>query len=109
MFLFTIELKVDPDAQYVAGWEDVEGAFVACYVSFKNLEIAEKIAKWAINDQGWIVEKMINACKLQKRMLKDEKHKRYYAEALKFGYCLEFYLFPIEAVIKILPTASNRS
>ena len=93
MFLFTIEARVNPKAKFAAEWSGVTGAFVNCYVSFKDFELAEKIAKWAVKDSGWIVEKRTDAWKLHKSKLKTKKEKQYYAEALKHGYCLVFHLW----------------
>jgi hypothetical protein len=90
MFLFTIRARVNPRAKYAGEWSDVGGAYVSCYVSFKNFDIAEKIAKWALRDHGWIPEVRTEAWKLQKSKLKTKKDKQYYAEALRDGYCLVF-------------------
>jgi hypothetical protein len=98
MFLFTFEAEVNPKAKYSAEWSDIGGAYVNCYVSFKNFEIAEKIANWAIRDSGWIVRKRTEASKLQKSKLTTKKEIQYYAEALKYGYCLVFYTWPADEI-----------
>lgn len=96
MFLFVFKAKVNPKAKFASDWSDIGGAYAECYVSFKDCEIAEKIAKWALRDHGWIPELKTDAWKLQKNKL-STKGRQYYAEALRDGYCLVFNTWPADS------------
>jgi hypothetical protein len=97
MFLFSIRSRVNPKSAYAKANPDVGGAYANCYVSFKDYDGAEKLAKLLIREQGFIPENDIEAWKLKKQKLKTKKDKQYYAEALKFGYCLVFHTWPNDA------------
>jgi len=97
MFLFTIRSRVNPKSAYAKENPDVGGAYANCYISFKDYDAAHKLAKVLIREQGLIPEKDTEAWKLQKQKLKTKKDKQYYAEALKFGYCLVFHVWPKDA------------
>lgn len=94
MFLFTIGAKVNPKAKYAKEFRDIGGAFVNCYISFKDYGAAEKLARMLIRDQGWIPAKETDASRLNRSHLKTKKDKQYYSEALRYGYCLVFHTWP---------------
>jgi hypothetical protein len=91
MFLFSIKSKVNRRSKVSEKFHNVGGAYVSCFISFKDFEAAEKLAKLLIREQGWIPEKSFEAWTLQKREMRRKKDKQYYAEALKYGYCLVFH------------------
>lgn len=94
MYLFTIRSKVNPKSKSAAQAGNASGAYVNCYISFKDFSAAEKLAKLLIKEQGWIPLKRTEAWNLQKRKLKTKKEREYYSEALKYGYCLVFHTWP---------------
>ena len=94
MYLFTIEARVNPKAKSAQDFRDVGGAFVNCYISFKDYEGAGKLARILIREQGWIPAKETEAYRLKRSTLKTKKDKQYYSEALSYGYCLVFHTWP---------------
>ena len=94
--MFTFESRVKPKTKAAEEFSEFGGAYINCYIHFKDFEIAEKIAKLLIRDRGWIPEKRIEAWELQKGKLKTKTDKQLYAEALKYGYTLAFYLWETE-------------
>jgi hypothetical protein len=99
MFLFTIESLINPKSKQSREFADdnIGGAFVNCYIAFKDFEAAEQLAKFLIKDRGWIPKKRTDAWPLQKRKLRTKKEKQYYAEAIKYGYSLVFHMWPKDA------------
>ena len=93
MYLFTFESKVKPKTKAAEEFSDFGGAYINCYIHFKDFEIAEKIAKLLIRGRGWIPGERIEAWELQKSKLKTKTDKQLYAEALKYEYTLAFYLW----------------
>ena len=91
MYLFTIRSRVNPKSKAAESTGNVGGAYVNCYISFKDFEASEKLAKLLIRREGWIPEKRTEAGKLKKQLLKTKKDKQYYSEALRYGYCLVFH------------------
>lgn len=96
MFLFSIRSKVNPKSEYAKDNPDVGGAYANCYISFKDYDAAYKLAKLLIREQGLVPERDVEAWKLQKQKL-TKKDKQYYDEALKYGYCLVFHVWPKDA------------
>ena len=97
MFLFTIKSRVNQRSKVSQRFHDSGGAYVNCYVSFKDFDAAEKLAKLLIKEQGWIPEKKFEAWKIQKQQMRTKKEKQYYSEAIKYGYCLVFNHWPKDA------------
>jgi hypothetical protein len=94
MYLFTIRSQINPKSKAAAKFSKAAGAYVNCYISFKDLNAAEKLAKLLIRDEGWTPEKRTDVWKLRKANLRTKKDKQYYSEALKYGYCLVFQTWP---------------
>jgi hypothetical protein len=59
MFLFSIKSKVNRRSKVSEKFHNVGGAYVSCFISFKDFEAAEKLAKLLIREQGWIPEKAL--------------------------------------------------
>lgn len=97
MYLVTIRSRIKPNSEAAKKFPDVGGAYVNCYIQFKDYDAAEKLAKLLIREQGWIPEKLTEAWELRKSRLKTKKEKQYYAEALKYGYSLVFHMWPKDA------------
>jgi len=98
MFLFTIKSRVNRRAKTSQRFHDTAGgAYVSCYIAFKDFEAAKKLAKILIRDEGWIPEKVQESWRIQKRQMRTRKDKQYYSEAIKYGYCLVFHHWPKDA------------
>jgi hypothetical protein len=109
MYLFTIPSRINPKSKAAEKFPDIGGAYVNCYIQFKDYEAAEKLAKLLIKEEGWIPEKMTDAWRVQKNKLKTKKHRQYYSEAIKYGYSLVFHMWPKDADDADLDDASKRS
>lgn len=79
MYLFTIRSRVNPKSKIATEFRDVGGAYVNCYISFKDFIAAEHLAKWLIRREGWIPEERTDARLVQKKHFKTKKQKQYYA------------------------------
>ena len=93
MYLFTIRSRIKPKSKAAEKFPDIGGAYVNCWIQFKDLEAAEKLAKLLIRERGWIPEKRTDASIIQKKGLKTKKDKQFYAEAIKYGYTLVFNMW----------------
>ena len=80
MYLFTIQSRVNPKSKVAEELSNMGGAYVNCYVSFKDFAVAEKLARLLIRDHGWIPEKRTDAWKIQKAKLKTKLDRQYYSE-----------------------------
>jgi hypothetical protein len=94
MFLFTFRSRVNPKSRQAKRLGDVGGAYVNCWINFKDCDAAEKLAKLLIREQGWIPEIKTEESSIAKKPLKKKKDKQYYAEAIKHGYTLVFHMWP---------------
>lgn len=74
----------------------IGGAYVSCWIDFKDPWGAEELAKLAIKSAGWSPRKIIE---IQTITLKntDKKNKVYFKEAQKFGMSLVFHSWPLNA------------
>ena len=97
MYLFTFRSRVNPKSKAAEKFSDVGGAYVSCWISFKDLEASEKLAKLLIRHAGWIPEKKVEESKVQKKWCKKRSDKQCYSEALKYGYTLVFNMWPKDA------------
>jgi hypothetical protein len=97
MYLITYRARIKPNSKAAGEFTDVGGAYVGCYVQFKDFRVAEKLARLLIRERGWMPEERTDAVKLQKSKLKTKMVKELYAEALKYGYTLAFYMWPKDA------------
>ena len=91
MYLFTMRARVNPKSKGARKLRNIGGAHVNCYVSFKDLDAAEKLVRLLIREQGWIPMKGTEACQIQRAKLKTKEAKQYYSEALRHGYSLVFH------------------
>jgi len=97
MYLFTIRSRVNPRSKIAAGFRDVGGAYVNCYISFKDFTAAEYLARWAIRREGWIPETRTDARIVTKKHFRTKKEKAYYSDILKYGYSLVFSMWSADA------------
>jgi hypothetical protein len=97
MFLFTFHATVNPKAKLAPRFNEVGGAYVSCYINFKDYEASEALARLLIKEQGWILKAKTDECVMLKRYCKTKKHLQYYSEAIKYGYTLVFDVYPKDA------------
>jgi hypothetical protein len=97
MYLFTFRARMKPNSETAKRFSDVGGAYVNCWINFKDYEASEKLAKLLLRESGWIPEKKTEESVVQKKHLKKKKDLQYYSEALKYGYTMVFNLWPKNA------------
>ena len=97
MYLITIRARIKPNSEVAGKFPDIGGAYVNCYIQFKDYDAAEKLARLLVRERGWIPEKTTDAWVLHKSELKTKKEKQFYSEALKYGYSLVFHMWPKDA------------
>src|ERR1041385_2493842 len=97
MYLITIRSRLNPRSKLAANYRDVGGAYVLCYISFKDFTAAEHLARWAIRREGWIPEKRTDARIVTRKHFKTKKQKQYYSDILKYGYSLVFSMWSADA------------
>jgi hypothetical protein len=96
MYPFTFLSRVKPKSKAAEEFRDFPNAYINCYVHFKDFRVAEKLAKLLIRERGWIPGERTAAWELQKSKIKTKAGKQLYAEALKYGYTLAFYLWSMD-------------
>jgi hypothetical protein len=57
MYLITIRSRIKPNSEAAKKFPEIGGAYVNCYIQFKDYDAAEKLGKLLIREQGWIPEK----------------------------------------------------
>ena len=67
MFLFTFGSRVNSKSKEANRLNPVGGAYVNCWINFKDHEAAEKLAKLLIREQGWIPEIKTEESRIQKK------------------------------------------
>ena len=97
MFLFTYRARVNPKSAASEEHRESGGAYVSCYISFKDYDGAKALVKFYIRDQGWIPGKLVNEFKVQKSSCKKKLEKQCFSEALKYGYSMIFNMWRKDA------------
>jgi hypothetical protein len=97
MYLFTYRARVNPKSSTSQKYRECGGAYVSCYVSFKDYDGAKALAKFYIRDQGWIPGKMVEESRVQKSWCKKKLEKQCYSEAIKYGYSMIFNMWRKDA------------
>ncbi len=88
---------MNPKSKLASGFGDVGGAYVNCYISFKDFTAAEHLARWLIRREGWIPETRTDARIVARKHFKTKKQKQYYSDVLKYGYSLVFSMWSADA------------
>jgi len=97
MFLITFDSLIKPNSIAAKRFPDIGGAYVNCYIQFKDYDAAEKLARLLVRERGWIPRQITDARLIRQSKLKTKKQKQFYSEALKYGYSLVFHMWPKEA------------
>jgi hypothetical protein len=97
MYLFTFIAKVSRNLREAERFAELGGAYVNCWINFKDYEAAEKLAKLLIRDAGWIPAKKLKAAGVRKKWCKKKSEQRCYSEAMQYGYTLVFNMWPKDA------------
>ena len=87
MYVITYEAKPNEKQK------DVAGAFVNCWINFKDYEASCELAKWYIKTNSWKVKRFFEASELKKKECEPEDIK-YYKEAKKYSYCIVYHTYP---------------
>jgi len=97
MHLVNFRSRINSKSKAAVEFSDVAGAYVNCWINFKDFDASVKLAKILLRERGFIPEKRTDAWVMQKKHLKTKKQKQHYAEALKYGYSLVFNLWMKDA------------
>ena len=94
MLMFVIEAIPGPDAEVgdEAERQNIGGAYVNCWIDYKNYEGAEHLAVFYIRDRGWVPGEVLESYELDKNSKGDDAE--YIAEAAGIGYSLVFNCYP---------------
>ena len=95
MYLFMIEATPGPDVELGEEGEgqSIGGAYVNCWIDYKNYEGAEHLAVFYIKNQGWIPGEIVEAYEIEKKGDRGDDAARI-AEAEETGYCVLFNCYP---------------
>ncbi len=74
----------------------VGGAYINCWIDFKDQRGAVELAKASIRRSGW-VPRQITEIKVKTPGNTDKKSRRFFKEARKFGYSFAYYMWSIDA------------
>ena len=96
MFIVIIRSAPDPEAEPTPETEDIGGAYVSGWIDFKDADGAVELAKYYIEESGWVAEELIEVIDAE-RELCDEEDCLYFDQAAADGYCLVFAMWPKDA------------
>lgn len=88
MFLFNAHAVPSKESEY---FNEVVGAYVSIYIDYADLEGAQKLCKFYIENEGWKMESLeeeyfhIN----DESELEDDQ-KEFFEETLEYGYTMVF-------------------
>jgi hypothetical protein len=97
MVLIIFQARINRKSKAAKEFDDIGGAFVNCWINFKDFNASVELAKILIKSRGFIPEKKTDAWMMRKKGLKTKKDRQFYAEALKNGYTLVFHLWTKDA------------
>ena len=99
MYYFVIHARPNPDKERDEQAADAAGAYVCCWIDFKDFEGAELLARHYIVQAGWIPDELDpdqTRSPARSDYVDDELGRRYFDEAMETGVCLSFHLYPAE-------------
>lgn len=73
---------------------DTGGAFINAWVAHPDEAIAEQIARDAITDELWSVERIEEQAAVSRTEYADAPDLEYFEQALAVGHCLLFHTWP---------------
>jgi hypothetical protein len=95
VFFFTFEATPAPDSENAA---TDGGAYINCWVNFKQYDGAEVLARYYIEQTGWIPGEITESFIVSgDRYSDDPETLAFYREAEEDGICLSFYIWPRDA------------
>jgi hypothetical protein len=78
-------------------FSSIGGAFINAWVAHSDEAIAEQIARDAIADEDWRVERLEEQALVTRQTYKDTPESlEHFEQAVADGHCLAFYLWPPE-------------
>jgi len=99
MYYFVIHSLPGPDADLPTEARGAAGAYVRCWIDFKDLDGAAALARHYIAGAGWIPEEPDpeqTRCREREDYLDDELGLQYFDEAVETGVCLSFHVYPAD-------------
>ena len=95
MFFFTFEATPAPDSEFA---ETQGGAYVNCWVNFKRADGAELLARYYIEESGWLSGEMTESFVVHADNYSDDPETmEYYTEAEQNGISMVFYQWSRDA------------
>jgi hypothetical protein len=92
MYMFTFLARPNPDN---AEYEKAGGAYVNCYIDFREPTGARLLAEHYIRQEKWNPEKLDG--EYEASTPKDEEEGQWLSEAREYGFCLVFHMWPVDA------------
>jgi hypothetical protein len=93
MHFFTIHAIPDPESEHA---ETAGGAYANCWIDFKQKDGAELLARYYMEEAGWIPEAIEEEDWVEAEDYADDPEVlAYYQEAQEDGMCIVFHVYPI--------------
>ncbi|WP_416666697.1 hypothetical protein [Egbenema bharatensis] len=93
MHFFTIHAIPDPESEHA---ETAGGAYANCWIDFKQRDGAEVLARYYIEESGWISEAIEEEDWVEEKDYADNPEVlEYFQEAREDGMCIVFHVYPI--------------
>lgn len=101
MFVVTVKVKPKPETEQANRFG---GAYALCWIDFQLQDGAEHLARFYIEQGGWIPEEVKQVSWVDEEFYDTEyegeerdRLKQYYGEAAADGVCVVFYRWSIDA------------
>ena len=93
MHFFTIHATPNPEGEHA---ETAGGAYANCWIDFKQRDGAEVLARYYIEESGWISEAIEEEDWVEEADYADDPEVlSYFQEAKEDGMCIVFHVYPI--------------
>ena len=95
MYLFVIQATPGPNAEVgdEAERQNIGGAYVNCWIDYRDYEGAEHLAIFHVKDRGWIPGEVVEAYEVEKQAENGE-YADFISEAREIGYSVLFNCYP---------------
>ncbi|MFV0680975.1 hypothetical protein [Ottowia sp.] len=90
---FVCEVTPNPDAWPEGLPSNVAGAFVECWIDFRDLEGTEALCRHYLGSE-WIIAGDVESTRVKKVDLTRKRDRKSWREAKRFGYSMTFNLWP---------------